>query len=173
MFRGGGGGGRGNLMFKSVRSSFAGPYLHSVSRADNLQWHLCTGGVDPFFWPERSWLLLHNNQPDAHFVHQELHLCVKFLLDTVPTYLTNPGCIIASRCGKPSPIFSRPYNPSWISTTVSPDPYRISRDLSGLVLHTTLSRARPYSRAPRCWRSARARPSYARRSTRPGPPPTR
>jgi len=38
-----------NLMLKRVRSGFTGPYLHGVSRADNLQWQLCTRGFDPFF----------------------------------------------------------------------------------------------------------------------------
>jgi len=32
-------------MFKRV---CAGPYLQRVSRADNLQWHLCTGGLTLF-----------------------------------------------------------------------------------------------------------------------------
>ena len=44
-----------NLIFKRVRSGFTGPYLHGVSRADNLQWHLCTGGVDSFLWREPSY----------------------------------------------------------------------------------------------------------------------
>jgi len=51
-------------MFKRVRSGFTGPYLHGVSRADNLQWHLCTGGVDPFFWPEPPYSPQHCGKSD-------------------------------------------------------------------------------------------------------------
>jgi len=42
----------GCLNVNTVGFRFAGPYLHGVGRADNLQ---CTGSVDPFFWPEPSY----------------------------------------------------------------------------------------------------------------------
>ena len=54
-------------MFKRVRFSFAGHYLHGVSCADNFQWHPCTGGVDLFFFGRslRSTFTLRGGQVDA------------------------------------------------------------------------------------------------------------